>query len=408
MKRVILVLIFAVFAVSVADAQKREVNRAERQLNRGNLTEALGHIQSAIQDESTKEEANTWLLHALIHMEIFISEDPEINKLADKPLDKAYESLKKAEKLDEANELLLEVQQAYLVLSEQTFNAGVYAFNEHAYGDASHYFFRSYQISETFESTDTTTLYNAALAAELNQELNLAEKHYQRLVELDYEQPQIFASLSNIALAKNDSVQALNYVQQGRNRFPDDLNLIFSEANIHIFSGNLEEARETLNLAIAKDPDNHNLYFAFAANYDRMAQDTTYSLDEREFAFREAIKSYEKAINMKEDYFDAIYNLGVLYFNEGIRIYEQADENLRSTYDFAQYEEDEKRFKDMWLQAQPYLEKAKELIDDDDPNLEVVVLSLVQLYARTDQNEKLKDIEELYNKYFGEEPEQTE
>jgi Tfp pilus assembly protein PilF len=402
MKRVILVLIFAVFATSFAEAQRREVNRAERQLNRGGLAEALGHIESAIQDESTKEDAKTWLLHALIHMEIFSSEDPEVNGLVEKPLDKAYESLKKADKLDEAKELLLDIQQGYLILSEQNFNAGVYAFNDHKYGDASHYFFRSFQISETFASTDTTTLYNAALAAELNQELNLAEKHYKRLTELHYDQPQVFASLSNISLAKNDSVQALAYVQMGRERFPDDLNLIFSEANIHIFSGNLEEARETLNLAIAKDPDNYNLYFAFAANYDRMAQDTTYTLDEREFAFREAIKAYEKAINMKENYFDAIYNLGVLYFNEGIRIYEQADENLRATYDFAQYEKDEKRFKDMWLKAQPYLERAKELIEDDDPNLEVVVLSLVQLYARTDQNEKLKDIEELYIKFFGE------
>jgi tetratricopeptide (TPR) repeat protein len=230
----------------------------------------------------------------------------------------------------------------------------------------------------------------------------VAKKHYKELVELNYDQPYIYGSLSNISMQQGDTTAAIAHISKGRERYPDDLSLIFNEANIHIFSGNVEKAREVLDLAISKDPENPNLYFAFGANYDKMAQDTTYTLEERQFAYREAIDAYQKAIELEPNYFDAIYNLGVLYFNEGIRIFEEADQKLRATHDFRAYEKEEERFREKWLQAQPYLEQAKDMLDEDDPNLEIVVVSLMQLYMRTDQPEKYQSIERLYRRYFGE------
>ena len=135
-----------------------------------------------------------------------------------------------------------------------------------------------------------------------------------------------------------------------------------------------------------------------------MAQDTTYTVEDRMFAFREAEKAYKRAIELDENYFDAIYNLGVLYFNEGIRIFEEADAKLRmnpTAAAFKEYEEQEGRFRDQWLVAQPYLEKAMNMIEETDPNLEVVVVSLLQLYARTNQPEKLEQMQDLYHKHFG-------
>jgi predicted Zn-dependent protease len=52
------------------------------------------------------------------------------------------------------------------------------------------------------------------------------------------------------------------------------LTLIFSEANLYLTSGNIPEARRVLQLAIDRDPENANLYYAFAVNYDQMSRDT--------------------------------------------------------------------------------------------------------------------------------------
>ncbi len=405
MKRTIFFLIICLFTASIAEAQRRDIRRANRQLNRGNLESALEHIRDAFKEEETKDNAEAWLTRGQIYMEIAITEEPEYMDLVENPVQKADEAIAKAEELDDNGDLILDLQQAKLVLSEVIFNTGVRAFEAEQWVDASKMFHRSYVIAESFGSIDTLTLYNAALAAELGQSFDDAKSWYLKLVEMEHDEPYLYSSLSNISMAKGDTVQATEFVQKGRERYPDNLDLIFNEANIHIFTGNVEAARDILDLAIERDPENPNLFFAFAANYDKMAQDTTYSEEEREFAFEQAEQAYNQAIELDDEYFDAIYNLGVLYYNKGIQLFEEADERLRETQDFAQYEEDEKEFREIWLQAQPHLERAKELIDEDNPNYEIVIISLVQLYARTEQLDKLQEIEEIYLKYFGDEEE---
>ncbi|MFO7977437.1 MAG: tetratricopeptide repeat protein [Bacteroidales bacterium] len=402
MKRTAFLLIIGLLAASFAQAQTRDVRRASRQLNRGNLIEAKEYMDAAMQDESALSDPETWVVKAQLYMEIFTAEDPAVKQLAETPLDEAHQALQKAQELDDDNQQIIEIQQSLLVLSELLFNAGVEYYTAERFELASDNFLRSYDLAESFGSIDTTTLYNAALALELNRDFEEAVEQYRELVELEYDQPYIYSSLANISLELGDTTESVKYITMGRERYPDDLNLIFSEANIHIFSGDVQKAREVLDLAISKDPNNPNLYFAFGANYDKMAQDTTYSAEEREFAYEEAIKAYNKAIEIDPDYFDAIYNLGVLYFNEGIRIFEEADQELRASHDFKAYEKAEERFQEMWLKAQPYLEQAKDMLAEDDPNLEIVVVSLTQLYMRTNQTDKYQEIKTLYPQYFEE------
>jgi tetratricopeptide (TPR) repeat protein len=402
MKRIVFLLIFSVFAVGIAQAQTRDVRRASRSLNRGDLQEAKGHMDAAMQDQSALADPQTWVVNAQLHMEIF---NQNQTHLAESPLEVAFHSLEKADELDTRKTQILQIQQSYLVLSEMLFNEGVEFYNANKFGNASNSFLRAYELSKNFGGADTTTLFNAALSAELDKNYDRAMKYYKELDNMEYDQPALYSSMANIAFHQGDTLASIEHISRGRERFPDDLNLIFSEANIHIFSGNVEKASEVLDLAISRDPDNPNLYFAFGANYDKMVQDPEYSDEERRFAFREAINAYEKAIELDPDYFDAVYNLGVLYFNEGIRIFEEAEVELRKTNDFAAYEKNEQRFREMWLNAQPYLERSMEMLPDNDPNLKVVVVSLMQLYVRTNQHEKYQQIEPIYRRYFAAEEE---
>ncbi len=402
MKRIVFLLIFTMISSAVVHAQGRELRRADRQLNRGNLADAMENLKEAQEYESVFEDPEFWMIKARLHLEIAATEEEEYKQLAENPVIVADEAMQKVIELDRENEFILQVQPIMLYLSELTFNLGAMAYEREAWSESSDHFLRAYEIGLSFDAIDTTTYYYAGLTAEIAQNFPRAYKIYSDLEEMNFDEPILYSSLSNVAMALGDTAKSAEYALRGRELYPDNLDLIFAEANIHIFTGDTDRARDVLDLAIEKDPENPNLYFAFGANYDKMAQDTTYTSEEREFAFQEAVKAYEMAIELNPDYFDAVYNIGVLYFNKGIKIYEEADERLRQTHDFAQYEQDEKEFREIWLQAQPYLERAKEMIDEDDPNFQVVILSLVELYARTNQPEKMEEIQELYNKYFGE------
>lgn len=409
MKRIVFLLIFLMISASVVQAQGRDMRRASRHLNRGNLDRALEHIQEAMEYEEVLEDAEIWVLKSELYMEIAVAEEPEFRALVENPVDKADAALKKATELDVDDEYMLDLQQLKLFMSELVFNEGVEAYNAENWTAASSYFYRAYDISKEFEAKDTTTLYNAALSAELGQELDKAYEWYGQLREMEYDDPFLYASLSNIALSKADTASARNYIMEGRELYPDNLDLIFAEANIHIHTGDMEEAERVLDLAIERDPENPNLYFAFGANYDKMSQDTVYyDEEERAFAFEEAVKAYEKAIELKPDFFDALYNLGALYFNQGLLLLQEAEDRLRETQDFAQYEEDEKEVRQTWENAQPYLEDAFEYIDEDHEFFSTVLISLAELYLRTGQEDKFEEIQPLYEKYFGEEAEMVE
>ncbi len=404
MKRTIFLVIFCLIAATFAQAQTRDVRRADAQLKRGNLVNAKQFIDTAMNDQAALNDASTFVTRAKVYMEIYASQDPEVKALHDNPLEVAFQALQSAKEKDKGNAKAIEIQQALLIMSELTYNYAVEAFNANNYASASSSFRRSFDLSKSFGQIDTTTLYNSGLAAELARQLDTAEDTYRKLIDMNYNQPYLYSSMTAIRMEKGDTADATSFIKLGRERFPNDLNLIFTEANIYIFTGMVNEAKDVLNLAISLDPENPNLHFAFAANYDRMAQDTLYTTADRQFAFEEAAKSYRKAIELNPDYFDALYNLGVLYFNEGIRIFEEADLKLRknpTAASFRDYEKEEIRFREKWLMAQPYLEKAMNMIDENDPNLEVVVVSLMQLYARTNQPEKLTEMQDIYHERFA-------
>ncbi len=405
MKRIVFLLIFLMISASVLHAQGRDIRRANRHLNRGNLDRALEHVQEAMEYEEVLEDAEIWVIKAQLFMEIALTEEEEYKDLVDNPVDRADAAMQKAMELDkEDNEFMLEIQQAMLLMSELVFNEGVIAYEEEDWSSASSYFLRAYEITEEFESQDTTILYNAAISAELAQEVDKAKNLYLRLRDMEYDEPYLYTSLTNISMMQQDTTAATKYVQEGREKYPENLDLIFAEANIHIFTGDTEQAEQILDIAIERDPDNPALHFAFAANYDAMSQDTLrYDREERDFAFEAAVESYERAIELEPDYFDAMYNLGAMYFNKGLQMLEEAEEELRETQDFQAYQEQEEKIREVWFEAQPYLERSFELIDEDDRYFTTVLISLVELYMRTGQEEEFEEIRPLYQKYYGEE-----
>ncbi|MFW5793329.1 MAG: tetratricopeptide repeat protein [Bacteroidota bacterium] len=391
-----LILTAALIALVGCDAQKREINSIESEAKKGNIAEALERIETAIEGEAATLP-NAWVVRAEVYMNIFMSEDPEINELHPDPLGEAYKSLKKAKELDEKNQLFLVIQQKELMLSQMFNEAGAVSFNEGRYPLASSFFYHSYEVSESFGTIDTLTLYYAAVSAERGMMYKEANEYLHKLVELEYDEPGVYVSLINVAGAMEDHAEAEKWIEKAKEKYGEerDISLIFAEANYYLKSGNSKKAEKAINIAIEKQPDNPSLYYALGGNYERIYSDTTYTDKDREEAYDKAVNAYKKSLEIDPEQFDVVFSLGALYFNKGIQIFEKADEKLREDFDFKEYKKSEEKFKEMWLKSQPYLEKALEMIEPENPNYSLVVNSLRELYARTGQDDELKLILEL-------------
>ena len=147
-----------------------------------------------------------------------------------------------------------------------------------------------------------------------------------------------------------------------------------------------------LNIALTAKPTDANLYLVRGNIYDNLAnpKDAAGKDAEKpkdyEDKFKMAEADYKKAIELKPDYFDALYNLGVLYNNHGVSLNKMADQitdnaKYKTANDLATLE---------FAKAMPVLEKAMS-VNPKDRN---TMYALKQIYARMQMMDKLKEINE--------------
>ncbi|MFM8316807.1 MAG: tetratricopeptide repeat protein, partial [Bacteroidota bacterium] len=184
----------------------------------------------------------------------------------------------------------------------------------------------------------------------------------------------VFVELARLSKIAGDTAAALTYLQQGRSAHPNDIGLVIDELNIYLIQGKQEMAIEKLTAAIALDPSNVNLYFARGTAYDNTKKSDLAEAD------------YQKAIEIKADYFDPYYNLGAMYFNAAAELANQADKIPFSKQ--KEFEAADAKAKAAFEKAKPVLEKAHELQPDDNNTM----ISLQQLYARLKMNDKMLEM----------------
>jgi tetratricopeptide (TPR) repeat protein len=362
-------------------AQVSERTSAWNYLNKGKLDKAKASIDKCIAHESTMADAKTWFYRGNIYLSIRLSEDTAYRKLEPNALQVSYDSYTKAISLDTKKEYLDDINQRLMIVGEQFYNIGVENFQAKKYDVAIQNFENTVKINQNLGKADTLAMYNVAFVAEMANDLPKAKQYYQELIKINYKQPLIYASLSNIYRTEKDTAMALQIIQRGRTMYPDDFSLLITETNIYLAKNDIVAAQKNLNQAIEKDPTNPTIYFAVGTTYDQMGR------------VEDAEKAYLKAIELKPDMFDAIYNLGALYFNQGVKIFEEADKLT----DMTLYAKEKEKYEAAWRKALPQLEKALELM----PNDVNTIYSLKQLYARLNMPEKAKIMSERLDKAEG-------
>ncbi|MCF8304491.1 MAG: hypothetical protein K9I94_14550 [Bacteroidales bacterium] len=189
--------------------------------------------------------------------------------------------------------------------------------------------------------------------------------------------------------AKMDS--ALSVVKQGREKFPDNFNLIITETNIYLASGQTQKALKNLELALEKDTTNPTIYFAVGANYDQLIKEA--EGPEKEQYFNMAQDAYKSAIKLDSTYFEPHYNLGALYVNKAAELQNKA--NALPLDQNEKYKKLKGKADSLLQEATPFLERALRI----KPNDYNTMVSLKEIYTRLNLNEKLKGINEKIQQF---------
>ncbi|MDR0969899.1 MAG: tetratricopeptide repeat protein [Lentimicrobiaceae bacterium] len=376
MKKIVILLV-ALFSINAAIAQKQERTNAFMYNKNGQYDKAKESIDKAATNEKTINDSRTWFYRGMIYLNIVSSE--EFAGLDPDALGKSYESFKRAIELDpddkeqQREEILPRIQ----VIGITYFQEGVNNFNEAQYGFAAANFKKAYDVALTINKVDTLALLNAALASTRGNEFEIALSYYQELKQMGVNDPDLYKNLASIYRSLEDRESMMAVLDEGLMKFPGDPGLVLEKINAYLVLGRGEEVIEELKLMVEKDPSNHTIFFVLGTIYgDEENNPDIFNKDT-------AIEYYKKAIAIKPDYFDAVYNLGALYINEANKI--TATANELPLEEQKKYEEMTEEAAEILRTALPYVEKAHEL----DPS-DATKAALLGIYSTLKMNDKIE------------------
>lgn len=384
--RTLSVLIIFLLSVTALFAQKGKVTSALGNKEAGKLDKAIAAIEEAIDATNPKTESSinwprTWEVRGEIYQAVFQSKDENYKKLHADPLTEAFKSYQKAIELDTKNRFSNSVKIKLQLLVHDLTTQAERAFNAQNYDGALASFEQILAIedipvfkSESPGQVDTVIIYNAALTAYNAGKFDKAIEYFKKAAFYKYNGAQTFERLSDSYLSKKDTVGALEAMQQGLKEYPGNSAILVQLINIYEKGNRLEEAMKYLNLAISKEPNNESFYLFQGILFDRMNNP------------EEAIKSYQKAIELKSNNFDALFNLGVVYYNLGVKQIDVA--NSVPSNQTEKYETEKAKADLEFKKALPYLEKAHELKAEDRSLLE----ALKNVYYRLQMLDKYEAI----------------
>ena len=370
MKKVLsLVLMMATTAIMFAQADVVSAYNANKN---GDYAKAAEYIDKAITQEKASVKEKTWRYRGEIYANIAAS--PELAPNYPEALTKSKDSYFKAMDLDKKGSYNRENQAGLDRVRIIASNTGVENYSTENYGVAGQNFLMASELGTYFGITDSVAIFNAAISFEnagMNQE---AIDQYLACGDISYNVPDVYMFASYLYRKMEDNDKAKEIIMSAREKYPENKELIIEELNFYLESGDDDLALENLALAVQKDPENKVLYFAQGTILDKMEKKD------------EAIASYERAIELDGNYFDALYNLGAFYFNEGVSMVNDANEIVSNTQYKAAIEEANATF----AKGIPYLEKAHEVNPTDKDTLK----SLKDAYARVGDDDKYNEVKE--------------
>ena len=425
MKKVLVALSMA-FTLGLSAQEAPKVTSAIIALRGNELVEAKGFIDEASEIIAGKNQAEIkekilskfHYNKSLIYSKIAASPDAAIKALDENANDVAAQSIldlikfestaKKQPYSDDAIQNIPNIAYNYLIEASAAYEANDF---EGAYnGYMSAFELKKNELLGENASTNYEWLYNGAVCAGLASEYDKSIEAYVECITSGYtgitfsgsniltgmrvdfsneeelskavsenrvsdpviiedQRPDMYIRLITMFKSKGDEVSFNEWLQKGRESFPDNKSLIDYELDTYLKKGQNDVALQIIEEAIAKNPENY-LYLYIKGT---LLQD---ALDD----FFGARSAFQRAIALNDTISDVQYMCGTTYFNEADVISAKMNKLGMSSSDQRKHKAYSAKRKEIFKNSIVYFKNAFEI----NPSDKDVIMGLVQAYREAD------------------------
>lgn len=310
------------------------------------------------------------------------------NNLVEEPLNVAYNSFLKAQELDTRARATSKLNRnlnrlKYLFISE---GSNCYTIKDYTCSFKN--FATAVEIGEMsiVNHVDTVVVYYAGLSAQVGGNFEKAIEYY--IKSLDYSffsEGNIYYNIYEAYVNLKRDEEGVKYLETGFLKFPNNQGVLYGLINHYITKG--EDPKIVLDYihkAMESEPDDFSLFFAEGTLYDKLE------------SFEDAERSYKRSIELNPNFYDALFNLGALYFNRGVKYLEEA--NKVPAREMDKYDALILKSNEEFKKSIPYMEKAYKVSAQP-----AVVETLRNLYFRfrNEGAEMMKKYEEINEIWEG-------
>ena len=173
--------------------------------------------------------------------------------------------------------------------------------------------------------------------------------------------------------------KALEAYKVARASYPNDVNLILQEANLHYKLGDKDQFKVLMAEAATVAPDNPDLHYNIGV------------INMEQGNVEEARESYKKALEINPGYTNAQLNLSTTYVNEGNGLIDEMNTLGNSRADIARYDELKKQKDDLFREGATVLEDALKT----NPDNQGILSQLKNIYGAMGDNDNFMRLKKL-------------
>ncbi len=314
--------------------------------------------------------------------------------IREKPLRVAVDSYIKARELDDKGKLDGRIKDNLIEVKSLLKREGVNKYYLDDYEGALAAFEDVLEINnmDLFEGEFDTTMvqYSGIIAREIagktdNKELfKKALGYYQQLADVNYGGPNTYLQMKMDFMAMGDTLGALESLKEAYTKYPDTVSVIANVADTYIQLKQIDEGIAFMEGAIEKNPNIPESYYWMGRMLINK-EDVEY--------IDKAIESYSKAAELDPSIYYVWYDMGYIYYLQGLDFYDRSNEEK----DEATRDKLIELGKEKYMSAIPVLEKAYNL-NDENTTVKYETLDLLQrIYYKeqmTGDYERVKALKE--------------
>lgn len=284
---------------SVGKLQAAIANKKDVKTQMTILSDGIKASELTAKDSKTRKWGITWAIKSYLSSYIAITDPDQVN--SNKHYDLALQAIDSAKKYNKYEDDASLITAANYNINIKKQQKGNLAYADKDYKSAFEYL---KQVSDFFPK-DTVMAMNAALSAEGVKNEEEAFNFYKRAKDNNVRNPVVFQRLADLYKEKSDKEKALKTIQEGLSLNPYNDMLNNDYINMLLDDEKYDQAKDVIDGTLKVETRSKMLYYLFGYLHQKNANMTTAEL------------AYNKSLDIDHNFFDALYQLGLVYVDLG-------------------------------------------------------------------------------------------